>query len=671
MPSTTPPELLALQEIVAGRYSIEHELGRGGMGIVFLARDVALERPVAIKLLPPHFAADERMRTRFVREAKTAARLSHPNIVPIHSVEEHDEVVFFVMGFVDGDTLAARVRRAGPLSASDGSRLIQELAWALAYAHTAGVIHRDVKPDNVLIERATGRAMLTDFGIARVTDGASATALGEIVGTPQFVSPEQASGTGVDGRSDLYSLGVTAFFALTGRLPFEAPTAVGLIGMHLTQPAPPIATVRHSLPPRLCAAVDRCLAKEPAQRFSTGEQLAEAIADARGAEVQIAPAVRAFLRDRTRMGQELGLLYAAATYLGGLSHMPFGKIALPLGALAVASVARGFRTARRLLNEGYHFADVRGALLADAAARHEELGLAPLAPADEARLRNAALKRAFGVVSSLMGLGAVIAGLSYGNPIQAVLGGAGLVLGLFLVHSAGPMPAQIRRQRLLGRWLDRLWQGTLGEWFFAAAGASRASVLAAVRGGSAARRAPLSNPSPAAAIGQHTEVLLARSADDLFDALPPDVRVQLEPSRKVIARLREQIATLREREEQLAAVLAQAGEPGEPPTGGGSAFERSLLDRRAELANDLARARRHAASRRASAIAALENIRLQLLRLGAGLASAADLTADLEAARHLERQISAIFEVNEIAPQPRPWTISSDDADREHSATPA
>ena len=118
MPSVTTPELRALQEVVVGRYTIEHELGRGGMGIVFLAHDVALERPVAIKLLPPHLACDDRMRARFVREARTAARLSHPNIVPIHSVEEHAEVVFFVMGFVNGETLAARVRRAGPLASA-------------------------------------------------------------------------------------------------------------------------------------------------------------------------------------------------------------------------------------------------------------------------------------------------------------------------------------------------------------------------------------------------------------------------------------------------------------------------------------------------------------------------------------------------------------------------
>ncbi|HTJ24278.1 MAG TPA: protein kinase [Gemmatimonadaceae bacterium] len=651
MPSVASPELLVLQEVVAGRYSIEHELGRGGMGIVFLARDVALERPVAIKLLPPHLAADERMRARFVREARTAARLSHPNIVPIHSVEEHDDVVFFVMGYVDGETLTARVRRTGPLSASDGSRLIQEIAWALAYAHTAGVIHRDVKPDNVLIERATGRAMLTDFGIARVADGSSATGLGEILGTAQFVSPEQASGSVVDGRSDLYSLGVTAFFALTGRLPFEAPTAIGLLGMHLTQPPPPIATVRESLPPGLCVAIDRCLAKDPADRFATGEQLADAIADARGAEVQVAPAVRAFLRDRTRAGAELALLYFAAMYLSAFAHLPLGRVAGPLALLGIASVARLFRTGRRLVSSGYGFEDVRTALQAESASRREELGIAHLTAADETRLRTAALTRAFGIVSTLMGVGTVIPSLLRGRTTAALLGGAGIVVGLFLMRRAGPMPPRQQRRGQLGRWFDQLWQGRMGEWFFRAVESPLPSLFTRSGSRPAVERPALANVALAPAVGTHTEVLLARAADDLFDSLPSSVRAQLGPGIEIVERLRDHITALREREEQLAGALAQAGElraTAAPGTAGSAA--QSLIDRGAELVNDLERARDDVAGRRAAAVAALENIRLQLLRLRTGLASPADLTADLDAARDLERHISAIVEVNDISP---------------------
>src|SRR6478672_11253662 len=160
---------LAFQSAVVGRYSLERELGRGGMGVVYLAREVRLDRPVAIKLLPPEFAAQERLRDRFLREAGTAARLSHPYIVPIHSVDEVGDFVFYVMAYVDGDTLAQRVASRGPLSAGDATRVMREVAWALAYAHAQGVVHRDVKPANILLERGTERAMVTDFGIARAT----------------------------------------------------------------------------------------------------------------------------------------------------------------------------------------------------------------------------------------------------------------------------------------------------------------------------------------------------------------------------------------------------------------------------------------------------------------------------------------------------------------------
>src|SRR5437762_2565597 len=232
MSASIRTEFLALQELLAGRYSIERELGRGGMGIVLLARDVALDRPVAIKLLPPHLATQPAERDRFLQEARTAAGLAHPNIVPIHLVEARGELVFFVMGFVDGETLRDRVERAGPLPPRLAMKLLQEVAWALGYAHQRGVIHRDVKPDNIMIERATERALVTDFGIALGTRAAES-AGGPVVGTARFMSPEQACGEPVDARSDLYSLGATFFYALTGRAPFEGTNLAAILVFQL------------------------------------------------------------------------------------------------------------------------------------------------------------------------------------------------------------------------------------------------------------------------------------------------------------------------------------------------------------------------------------------------------------------------------------------------------
>ena len=218
------PEFSRLQRALAGRYSIEREIGRGGMGVVYLARDIALNRLVAVKELPVELATSGEHRNRFLREVRTAAGLSHPNVVPIHLIEEQADVICFVMSYVEGETLREWVARSGPLSAGDAARVMQEVAWALSHAHERGIVHRDVKPDNILIERGSQRALVTDFGIARTLDSA-ATVEGFFIGTPLFASPEQAAGRAMDGRSDLYSLGATIFFALTGRPLFDDATA--------------------------------------------------------------------------------------------------------------------------------------------------------------------------------------------------------------------------------------------------------------------------------------------------------------------------------------------------------------------------------------------------------------------------------------------------------------
>src|SRR3989449_8475543 len=191
---------LDFQAALVGRYSLERELGRGGMGVVYLAREVRLDRPVAIKLLPPSKATDPKLRERFLREARTAAKLSHPNVIPIHAVEEIGEFVFFAMAYIEGETLTERVRSRGPLTPSEASRVLRDVAWALAYAHGQGVIHPDVKPDNILLEN-NGRVLVADFGIASVVAGAGAVSPGEGVGAPPVIRSGQAVGGEGEGGS--------------------------------------------------------------------------------------------------------------------------------------------------------------------------------------------------------------------------------------------------------------------------------------------------------------------------------------------------------------------------------------------------------------------------------------------------------------------------------------
>ncbi len=280
-----------LSQALGTSYTVEGEIGRGGMGVVYHARDERLKRQVAIKVLPPELAFREEIRIRFLREAETAARLSHPHVVPIHSVGEGpDGLVYFVMAFVDGEPLSERLKRRGRLPPEEARRILIETADALGAAHALGVIHRDVKPDNILLEGSRGRVVVTDFGIAKALSSTSTGALtgtGVAIGTPHYMSPEQAAGEReIDGRSDLYSLGVVGYQMLVGELPFTAPTVPGLLMKHITEQAPLITDRRPDCPDDLAACVMRCLEKEPEARWPTADALR------RGLESRSAPAYR-------------------------------------------------------------------------------------------------------------------------------------------------------------------------------------------------------------------------------------------------------------------------------------------------------------------------------------------------------------------------------------------
>jgi len=382
-----------IRQQLGDRYAIERELGRGGMGAVYLARDLRLDRPVALKVLPAEFAGDSSLRERFLRETRTAASFSHPNIVPVHAVEERDGVLAFAMGFVEGESIAERVRRAGPLDVRSIVRLLQDIGYALAYAHGRGVVHRDIKPDNIMLERATGRALLMDFGISRsivakaeakgATQGL--TRVGEVVGTAEYMSPEQASGDVVDGRSDLYSLGLVALFALTGRPAISGESTHQILVKQLTETPPSAVSLRPDLPESLGAAIDRCVAKEPSARFATAEALVEAIDDARLATPEIPVPIRLF-------AQETGTLSLVLVFLTMISWLLFQSLsrrigaawaAIPaafLGAIALTRALQASSSARRLAVLGFRPEEILNGLRAtvdEAATQRQQLRADP------------------------------------------------------------------------------------------------------------------------------------------------------------------------------------------------------------------------------------------------------------------------------------------------------
>jgi serine/threonine-protein kinase len=341
----------ALEAKLHAQYRIVRVLGRGGMGVVYLARDLALDREVAIKVLKTDSSARE-IQDRLRREARMAAKLSHPNIVPLHAFGEVEGRPYFVMGYVRGESLAARLRRDGKLPDEEARRILVNLAEALDHAHRQGVVHRDVKPDNVLLDDESGRALLTDFGVAKALGGSETlTAAGSVVGTPSYMSPEQAAGRAdLDGRSDVYSLGVMAYAMLTGRLPFEGKTAADLLTKHLTQEPPPLRALAPTLPDATVFAVERCLAKDPARRWP----------DARSLKLALGASEDPQLPDTVRAVEGQGLLFAILGALMMLALAGAPGRPWPPGALVIP-IIYGYATFR-MRREGLPIGETQRAI---------------------------------------------------------------------------------------------------------------------------------------------------------------------------------------------------------------------------------------------------------------------------------------------------------------------
>ena len=256
-----------------GRYEIERMIGSGGMGIVLKGFDTELHRVVAIKVLKPHLAHNGAARRRFAREAQSAAAVVHEHVIPIHDVLTDGDTPYLVMQYVPGQSLQARVDERGPLDAKEVLRIARQAAAGLAAAHAQGVVHRDVKPANILLEESVDRVLISDFGLARTVDDATLTRTGVVAGTPHYMSPEQATGQPVDHRSDLFSLGSSIYFMCTGRPPFRAEHALAILNRICNDHHRPVDEVNSDVPAELADVVDRLLSKNPADRFSDAHEV--------------------------------------------------------------------------------------------------------------------------------------------------------------------------------------------------------------------------------------------------------------------------------------------------------------------------------------------------------------------------------------------------------------
>ena len=515
------------------------------MGVVYLARDVALNRVVAVKVLPLEMASRSDYRARFLSEVRTAAAMTHPNIVPIHLVEERGDVVCFVMSYVDGETLRQWVERTGPLSPGEAARVMQEVAWALAHAHERGIVHRDVKPDNILIERATGRALVTDFGIAATLEaGVALTMEGVFLGTPLFSSPEQAAGHGIDRRSDVYSLGATIFFALTGRPVFDSATATAALDRHRNEPPPRIGTLRPDLPRAVTEAVDRCLAKDPAHRFQSVEDLAKALGPAVSSSDEMPEPIRRVLQETIQVTADIGGLLifgivgmagwwldrqTADGFLSDLSTFVLVVTLIVGCAFLVMRIIEALAESRNALARGYSSLRIRGAML-------------ERTPPQRGQRQT---RWPANLLALLAGVTAVCWVWNYYSPIPDALGFGDDVV--WILATLGPL--------LVGRLAirHRLLHDTTGR--------GRMRRVSAWLGGLIVRAAAWRHPRSAApyVAAAPTEAILVGSVDALLGQLPTVFRDNLSGLPELMHRLERHADALRSRRHEIESALAEAG----------------------------------------------------------------------------------------------------------------
>ena len=460
--SPSDPRRLLLEQTLGAQYEILRQLGQGGAGVVYLARERLLERLVAIKLLRSELVS-EGTKERFVREARTAAKLMHAHIVPLYSFGQAGDTLYYIMGYVEGESLEAMLQRAGALDPDEARRLLVEVADALDYAHRNGVVHRDVKPDNILIERDSRRAILTDFGIAKTQATQSTlTATGMIVGTPLYMSPEQAAGDTIDGRSDLYSLGVIGYRMIAGRLPIEGISAQDVMRRHVMQDPTPLAEAAPSAPVDLAWAIMRCLDKEPSRRWPTVEALRQALESGDGTVGELPEQLQ-------HISGKAGAAVFAAAFFAGAGLLAFAVsgtrwhlfAGLLLAALSLVSIAVFVRSARRFGLDG------GGAMRLVAAPPERWTGWWPRRfrrPGDVWERLPAEVRRARGAKTLLVAavgiFGPLGAALLSTDAVAAAIA-CGLLIVSAVIHLRVSLGAAARRlrsdaipERSLFRWID-------------------------------------------------------------------------------------------------------------------------------------------------------------------------------------------------------------------------
>ena len=600
-------DFATLQEAIAGTWSIERVIGRGGMGTVYLARDVALDRPVAIKVLHSSLASDPAQRERFLHEARTGARLAHPHIVPIYEIVEQGPLVFLVMGLVDGESLGERLQREGPLDAAEAERVLREVGWALAAAHAAGVLHRDVTVDNILLERTTGRALLADFGIAQQVNSDEA---GPLIGTPAYLAPELIRGEPASPRSDLYAMGIVGWTMLTGRLPFLDAPAGQVLLRQLTEEVAPLRRAAARTPSRLIGAVESLLMKDPASRPVSVEAWIASL-EGRAVSTRVAEPLEQWITQRVAMRPFYALAATTLGMLGPASSMivsiaigsPITALlrVVAIGGIALAAVQLGLamRSARRVAQHGYRIEDLRVTLSQDLADR---VSRGPEAPSGVGRLirwggRLALL--AFAGVLVMLVLGRIPGSLPWRlsfwlwQHLVQILMWSWTVFwaarGLNFVLPGRPLLAEDKRSRIR----RRFWNSRPGELFFR---------LASIGVRTTDSQHTLHRP---------TELVIGLQIDDVWQALPVEARRGLDQLPATAEALRCRVTEMRR-------LLA------------------SLEGGPVSQAEQVAVHREHLLSRRDEALAALERLRILALRLAGRVGVEGEFTEQLRTARDLE-----------------------------------